>query len=323
MSSTMRLSRRSFLQASAAGAFSGGVAFAQAQAPTERPTQFQIACMTLTYSAFPLERALSGLQSAGYRYVAWGTTHRDGNQNVPVIAADAAPERARELAQRCRDRGLEPLMMFSGVYPEAANHLDVMRNRIRQASAAGIPHLLTFGNTNPNSSNRPRWIEQFRQLGPIAREANVVIVIKPHGGLTARGAMAAEIVREVNDDNIKANYDAGNVMDYLKIPAAEVLADASAAQTVETVRSFCIKDHRYEQALRIDQDCGPGLGDIDHYRLLRPYAFTGRAMPLCCENISAPLLPRPTEPEGVDALARRAREYLELVTRGLQAPRPR
>jgi hypothetical protein len=42
-------------------------------------------------------------------------------------------------------------------------------------------------------------------------------------------------------------------------------------------------------------------------------------MPLCCENISAPFVPRPTAPEGVDALAKRAREYLEVVIQGVQA----
>jgi hypothetical protein len=42
-------------------------------------------------------------------------------------------------------------------------------------------------------------------------------------------------------------------------------------------------------------------------------------MPLCCENIFAPLVARPTSPEGVDALARRAREFLELVIQGLHA----
>ena len=41
-------------------------------------------------------------------------------------------------------------------------------------------------------------------------------------------------------------------------------------------------------------------------------------MPLCCENISAPVIPAPTDPEGIDTLARRAREFLEVVTRGLQ-----
>ena len=41
-------------------------------------------------------------------------------------------------------------------------------------------------------------------------------------------------------------------------------------------------------------------------------------MPLCCENIFAPLVPRPGTPEDIDALARRAREFLQVVTGGLQ-----
>jgi hypothetical protein len=51
---------------------------------------------------------------------------------------------------------------------------------------------------------------------------------------------------------------------------------------------------------------------------LHQVAFTGREMPLCCENISAPAV-RATRPEEVDALARRAREFLEVVIRGLHA----
>ena len=82
-------------------------------------TRFQIACMTLPYSRFPLDRALTGIKAAGYDYVAWGTTHKEGAAQVPVIAADAPPAQAKELGKKCRDLGLEPLMMFSGVYPEA------------------------------------------------------------------------------------------------------------------------------------------------------------------------------------------------------------
>jgi hypothetical protein len=111
------------------------------------------------------------------------------------------------------------------------------------------------------------------------------------------------------------NYDAGNVMDYLGIDPATVLADFE--KCAGEVRSFCIKDHR---RFPEDQDCGPGLGEIDHYRLLAPVAFTGRAMPLCCENISAPSVPT-GKPEGIDALARRAREFLELVIKAVQARR--
>jgi len=308
------LDRRSWLKVAGAGfagiSLPGRAGTEQGTGARSKPTQFQIACMTLPYSRFPLRRALTGLKAAGYRYVAWGTTHREaGTDRVPVLAADAPPGRAKELAQKCRDLGLEPLMMFSEVYPEAPDALDVLRARIRQAAAGSVPQVLTFGHTK--GGNRKLWVERFKQLGPVAREHGVTIVVKQHGGETGTGAACAEIVREVGDEAIKVNYDAGNVMDYLDVnPIPDIRTCA------EEIRSFCIKDHRNFPK---DEDCGPGFGEIDHYRLLQPVAFTGRTMPLCCENISAPVIPAPTDPEGIDALARRAREFLEVVTRGLQA----
>jgi sugar phosphate isomerase/epimerase len=274
-----------------------------------KPTKFQIACMTLPYARFPLQRALAGIWSAGYQYVAWGTAHQEGSgKPVPVIAADAPPAKAKELAKRCRDMGLEPLMMFSGIYPENKDAVRVLRNRILQASAAGMPHVLTFGHTE--GGNSQLWVKRFKELGPIARQNGVVIVVKQHGGKTGTGEACAAVTREVADDGIKVNYDAGNVMDYLNL---DPLPDIR--KCADEVRSFCIKDHR---RFPKKGDCGPGFGEIDHYRLLAPVAFTGRAVPLCCENIFAPVIPRPARPEGVDALARRAREFLEVVIQGLQ-----
>ncbi len=305
------LDRRTWLRTSAAGliGLAAGTALAgRASVGPGKPTRFQIACMTLPYSRFSLERALRGIRAAGYRYVAWGTTHRDGASEVPVVAADASPECARELGRRCRDLGLEPLMMFSMVYPEAPDAPEIFRSRIHQAEAAGVRHVLTFGHTR--GADRKVWVERFKKLGPMARDHGVTIVIKQHGGETGTGAACAAIVRDVDDEGVRVNYDAGNVMDYLNVDPIPDLRGCA-----ELVWSFCIKDHRN---VPNDEDCGPGLGEIDHYRLLQPVAFTGRDMPLCCENIFAPLLPRPADPEGVDTMARRAREFLELVTTGLQ-----
>jgi sugar phosphate isomerase/epimerase len=309
-------SRRSFLKAGASAA--PGLVAARllaAEAPTTGPakakTQFRIACMTLPYAQFELDRALQGIRTAGYRFVAWGTTHKGPEgKAVPIVAPDAPPGKARDLASKCWDLGLEPLLMFSGIYPEAPDAVEVFQNRIRQAAAAHIPQVLTFGHTE--GSQRQVWVERFKQLGPMARDNGVMIVVKQHGGNTGTGAVCAEIIREVADEGVKVNFDAGNVMDYLRIdPIADI------RKCADEIRSFCIKDHR---TFPKDEDCGPGLGEIDHYRLLHPVAFTGLTMPLCCENISAPALPRPTDPSEVDALARRAREFLELVIRGLQTP---
>jgi hypothetical protein len=112
--------------------------------------------------------------------------------------------------------------------------------------------------------------------------------VKQHGSETGTGAACASIVREAGDDGVWVDHGAFNAMDYLEVdPTPDVRACA------DVVRSFCIKDHRNFPK---GQDCGPGFGEIDHYRLLDTVAFTGRDMTLGCENISAPLLPPPLEP---------------------------
>lgn len=299
------LSRRRFVAASAAWLASA----TKLPAADRKPTDFQIACMTLPYSQFSIERALEGIKTAGFRFVAWGTTHMQDGERVPIMPEDAPVATAKALATRCRDLGLEPVLMFSTIYPEAPKAVEVLTQRIKQASAAGIGQVLTFGHTK--GGHRALWIERFKQLGPMARDHNVTLVVKQHGGETGTGEACAEIIREVDDANVMVNYDAGNVLDYLDV---DPLPDLKKCANV--VRSFCMKDHRNWPK---DQDCAPGLGEIDHYKLLANVAFMGRTMPLACENISAPLLPYPKDPAAVDALARRTREYLETVIAGLQA----
>ena len=275
-----------------------------------QPTAFQVACMTLPYSPFPFDRALEGIARAGYRYTAWGVTHTgSAGREAPALDVKATPAEAARLAARTRTAGLEPVMMFSTVNLEEAGAPQAHERRIAQAAAARIPFLLTFGRTRP--SDYENVIRCLKQIGPIARQAGVTVVIKQHGGNTATGRHCSKILREVNDEGIQMCYDAGNVLDYEN---QDPIPDIQACWP--DVRAFAIKDHRNWPQ---DQDCGPGFGEIDHYRLLTSVARTGRTMPLACENIFEPLVARPSKAEGVDELARRAREYLETVIAGIHA----
>ena len=295
----------------AAAMFGKDLSSVWAEDGDHKRTDFQLACMTLPYAEFPLRRALTGIAMAGYRFVAWGTTHREtsGGKRIPVMPTDASPMKARELGKQCRDLGLEPLMMFSTVYPEDSKGLEILTHRIKQAAAAGIAQVLTFGHTK--GGNRKLWVDRFKKLGPIARDNGVLVVVKQHGGSTGTGEACADIIREVDNAGIRVNYDAGNVMDYMKL---DPLPDIH--KCADVVHSFCMKDHRNWPK---NQDCGPGFGEIDHYRLLHPVAFTGRKMPLCCENIFSPVVDRPGSADGVDTLARQVREYLQTVIKGVQA----
>jgi sugar phosphate isomerase/epimerase len=280
-----------------------------ALAASGEPTRFQLACMTLPYAAFPLERALQGIKNAGYDYVAWGTTHQTvSGKREQVMAPDASAAEAKKLGDRCRSMGLQPVMMFSQIYVAHPDSVKVHTRRIEQAAAAGIPIVLTFGEIKPGGEES--WIRNLKQLGPVARQNNVLLTIKQHGGNTATGKDCLRIVQQVNDPGVKITYDAGNVLDYNN---EDPIADIQTCW--QEIRAFCVKDHRNTPK---DQDCGPGFGEIDHYKLFMPVMNTGLTMPLAFENISEPLLPRPADPAGVDVLARRSREYVDTVLRGLR-----
>jgi sugar phosphate isomerase/epimerase len=269
--------------------------------------------MTLPYAEFPLARALQGIQQAGFRFVAWGTTHMEGpGDRKPVIAVDAPPAEAKRLSARCRDLGLQPVMMFSTVQLEAPDAGSAHARRIDQAAAAGIPFLLTFGKTT--AGQYETFIGNLKRMAPIARANGVTVVIKQHGGNTGTGKACARIVDEVGDPGLRICYDAGNVMDYEHVDPIHDIQECWP-----DIRAFAIKDHRYTPR---NEDCGPGLGEIDHYKLLMPVAHTGLDMPLACENIFEPIVPRPADPTRVDAIARRAREFLEIVVRGCGSVEP-
>src|SRR5689334_19058004 len=124
----MTITRRQLLLSTGAAALSAAPAL----------TRFQIACMTLPYQQFPMRRALDGIARAGYRYVAWGTVHLEAaGDRRPVLAVEAPPADAKALAARCRNMGLEPVMMFSNVQLEAPDAGTAHLRRIDQAAAAG------------------------------------------------------------------------------------------------------------------------------------------------------------------------------------------
>jgi sugar phosphate isomerase/epimerase len=300
----IEITRRTLLQAAAA--------LAAPAAAASSFTDFQIACMTLPYGAFPFERALKGIAGAGYRYVAWGPRYRDSSgKDTPVLAENDPPSRAKQLAAQSREAGLEPVMFFAVGYVEHPNAVEVHKRRIEQAAAGRVPFILTFGSPKGQPAEYPTWIRHLKEIGPAARAAGVTVVIKQHGGTTGTGQDCGRIVSEVADEGIKMFYDAGNTHWYVN---ADSIPDIQTCW--QHVRGFAIKDYRATPK-RIT--CGPGLGEVDHYKLLLPVARTGLKMPLACENISAPYLPRPSTPEQIDELARRSREYLEIVTRGLRA----
>ena len=288
---------------------------AGAAALGQRPpgADFQIACMTIPFQAFSFERGVKGVAAAGFRYLAWGPNQTDASgRRLDTISLDAGPARARELLRISRDAGLETILMFATAYPENPGAVAAYKKRIDQAQEAGIPNLLAFGSPKSSSEHRAEFVRTLEAVADHARQAKISICVKQHGGVTATGELTASVVRDVNHPNVVLFYDAGNTWWY-----ANVDANLDFRKCASMARGFAIKDFRSYAGQR--GAGGPGFGQTDHYEMIGAVVNNGGKIPLACETVTEPLLPRPETPEGVEELARRARQFLESVVRAVTA----
>ena len=247
------LNRRTWLGVSTAGLAAvstgvcGGATAGQARSaegPSSgrgKPTRFQIACMTLPYSRFPLHRALDGHQGGGLRVRRLGHDAPGGRQaTCRCIAADAPPERAKDLASRCRDMGLEPVMMFS-------RHLSRSEGRPRGADAAHPAGRRPAGcrrcsrSATREGGNQQALGRTLQATRPDRRDNNVLLVVKQHGGETGTGEACAAITREVNHATSRSTTTPATCWTTSTARSDPPDLQACASE----VRSFCIKDHRF------------------------------------------------------------------------------
>lgn len=269
----------------------------------------KLACMTLPYAKYPLERALQGIAEAGYRYVAFG---------LPHAGAESPDEddlnSAQKIGSLLESFGLTPIMLVSTNQIAPGQPLDRARRRFEFAKELGIPELLSLGTLSfrnfphdpysdeEQQARNQRFIEKFQLLAELAHEYETFITIKPHTGNTATARELSQTLAKIGSPWIRGSYDPGNVHFYEEIDPAEDLP-----LIVSHTQSFVAKDHRGARAHR-DFPI-PGEGDLNFaamFRTLNVAAFNG---PVVVERVDCAdtyIL----EPEEIDHRISRARSNL-------------
>jgi len=269
--------------------------------------RLELGAQTLPYRAYPFDRALDGIARAGFRYVGIWNDHADG----PVAPETATAGDLETVRLQIERHGLTPRMAFrfrgAGDDPESQ-----LRRTIEVASALGIAFVIsagpspyagrTFGEHKRDMlfhREAEAYFATLRRLAPVAEQAAVTIVCKPHMGVTGTGQDLADLVELIDHPNVKVCYDAGNIAFYEGLkPEEDVQACA------RHVRAVCIKDHRGPRA-SVDFPV-PGTGDVDHAAVFRTLLDAGFSGPCLVERIDGL-----TSAEEVDAALERARIYLE------------
>ena len=138
-----------------------------------------------------------------------------------------------------------------------------------------------------------------------AARKQVVIVLKPHGGMAGTGPLLRQAASRIAHDHFTIMYDPGNIY-YYSDGQIDPVQDAASLDGLVT--GISVKDYRHPKSVALT----PGTGSVDFPTLMKRLGKGGFTHgPLLVETLAPGDLPHTL------VQARRARNFVEQLVAGL------
>ena len=188
--------------------------------------------------------------------------------------ADIANER-REM----RKWGISPMSVagHTSLYKKIGPR--IFRHRIDLTAKLGVQVCTTFCSTKHDLAKKElhRMYDVLRELGDYAAERGVTIALEIHGGLTPNGKQCLKLMKILNHDQVRINYDTGNVFFYNR----QITRGEQELRDLEIIAPYVAHVHLKDSLYGKYQDwnfCTLGEGKVDFpgvFRILNKAGFYG------------------------------------------------
>jgi sugar phosphate isomerase/epimerase len=189
----------------------------------------RLAVSTNSYHSYSLEEALAGIAAAGFTSVELSSVP-GWTEHVLRDSTDDDLARVAELLQQ---HGLDAISLSGHSDLASDAGIAEFRKSLNIAHKLGIRYVTTSTGGHDASSEgtveeqRVAFLDRFRPLADEAAANGIQICLETHGGVSATGAMAAQLVQEIDRPNVGINYDTANVIFYGEVrPETDILAAA-------------------------------------------------------------------------------------------------
>lgn len=233
----------------------------------------RLAVSTNTYHSYSLEEALAGIAAAGFTSVELSSVP-GWTEHVPRNASDAELKRIGELVA---SHGLTAISLSGHSDLASDAGTAEFRKALHIAKVLGIRYVTTSTGGHDASSEgtieeqRERFLDVIRPLADEAVADGIQICLETHGGVSATGVLAAELVLAIDRPNVGINYDTANVIFYGSVRPEDDIGSAAIRITHLHIK---------------DQIGGPGVwnfpaigtGEVDFapiFEALNAVGFTG------------------------------------------------
>ncbi len=189
----------------------------------------RLAVATNTYHSYCFDKALKGIAGAGFTSVELSSVP-GWTEHVLRDASDSDLDRIRT---QVREAGLDAISLSGHSDLASDDGIADFRKAIHIARQLNIPYLTTSTGGHDDASagsveeQRREFLTRFGPLADEAAEGGITVCIETHGGLSATGALAADLVRAIDKPNVGINYDTANVIFYGNVRPEEDIEAAA------------------------------------------------------------------------------------------------
>ncbi|HEV8487257.1 MAG TPA: TIM barrel protein, partial [Blastocatellia bacterium] len=209
------MNRREFIHQAIVGTAVTGLISASAQG---KGVKWQIGCFNRPWTKWPFDQTPKEIKAAGFKTMGLLSRTRE----EPFIGADATPEYLQALKTRIEAAGLGANMgaLRSRHDIPLEDSIREVRKQIDNARFLSLRYVLSFGADKPEEF--AHYFKVMSDAAAYAKDRDVKLVMKPHGGISGSSAEILRVIKEVNHRNFSVWYDAGNIIYYTgKDPVAE------------------------------------------------------------------------------------------------------
>ena len=227
-----------------------------------------LGCFSRPWTKYALEVSMEGTAQAGFQYFGFMTA----GDGLP-LPPNASQEQVNNLAGLLEKYNLKNLENYTSIpWGDEAVARAALHSYVDNSHTLGATFMHNSG-TN-DEALYDQFLELMEEAAEYAKSKGIVVMMKPHGGVTATARGLVALMQRISSDNLKVFYDPGNVLFY----TGERPEDDFEA-LAPYVAGMSIKDET--GGVQGSVDVTPGDGDVDFralFTILRDHDFDGPCM---------------------------------------------
>ena len=230
--------------------------------------KIQLGCFSRPWTKYALEVSMEGTAQAGFKNFGFMTAG-DGAPLPP----NASQDQVANLARLLEKYNLKNLENYTSIpWGDEAVARSALHSYVDNSHTLGARFMHNSGTNDEDLYDQ--FLQLMEEAAEYAKSKGIVVMMKPHGGVTATARGLVALMKRIQSDNLKVFYDPGNVMFY-----TGERPENDFEELAPYVAGMSIKDET--GGVNGSVDVTPGDGDVDFkalFTILRDHDFAGPCM---------------------------------------------